>query len=194
MRTGKYCFKDLFNNRYIDQIIVPEIQRDYVWQYEQVAGLLSSLVNDFTKFQHYQLPKDLTEEVQLQSDFEEFYKKRKYSSNIGFIYAYCDEELVGRYFIIDGQQRITTIFLMLLCLSNRNESLRSRFRGTYMFEGGQKLDYRVREHAQTFFRMFCLHQVSTSGSTEDKHGFISFTIMMLRLEVCFQISNQFRNC
>ncbi len=174
MRTGKYSFNDLFSNRYIDQIVVPEIQRDYVWQYEQVAGLLSSLVNDFISYQNNEMPEGIPGDAQLQSSFEEFYKKRLYSSNIGFIYAYCDEELAGRYFLIDGQQRITTIYLLLLCLANRNDNLQGRFKGTYMNDAGPKLDYRVREHAHTFFRKFCLHQVTAPGSAEDKTWFHLF--------------------
>ena len=50
MKAGKYCFKDLFVNRYVQRIIIPEIQRDYVWREMQVTGLLNSLVNDYNKF------------------------------------------------------------------------------------------------------------------------------------------------
>ncbi|GMQ29242.1 DUF262 domain-containing protein [Algoriphagus confluentis] len=174
MRTGKYCFRDLFVNRYIDQIVIPEIQRDYVWQKEQVNGLILSLLDDFQKYQNSAIDLGDIQDQQLKADFEEFYKKRNYSSNIGFIYAYCDEELPGRYFLIDGQQRITTIFLLLLVIANRNESLREKFRGSYLIERSQKLDFRVRDNAQEFFRNFCLHLLNENGPVNERAWFFEF--------------------
>ena len=32
MKSGKYTLRELFLNKNIEQIIVPEIQRDYVWK------------------------------------------------------------------------------------------------------------------------------------------------------------------
>ncbi|MDO9554642.1 DUF262 domain-containing protein [Rhodonellum sp.] len=174
MRTGKYCFRDLFVNRYIDQIVIPEIQRDYVWQKEQVNGLIHSLLEDFTKYQNSTIDLGDIHDPQLKADFEEFYKKRNYSSNIGFIYAYCDEELPGRYFLIDGQQRITTVFLMLLTLANRNESLKEKFKGSYLIERSQKLDFRVRDNAQDFFRHFCLHLLEKNFPVKEQAWFFDF--------------------
>lgn len=174
MRTGKYCFRDLFVNRYIDQIVIPEIQRDYVWQKEQVSGLIHSLLDDFRKYQYSTIDLGDIHDPQLKTDFEEFYKKRNYSSNIGFIYAYCDEELPGRYFLIDGQQRITTVFLSLLILANRNESLKEKFRGSYLIERSQKLDFRVRDNAQEFFRNFCIHLLEETGSVNEQVWFFDF--------------------
>jgi uncharacterized protein with ParB-like and HNH nuclease domain len=37
MKAGKYSVRELFVNSYIDQIIIPEIQRDYVWGEEQTV-------------------------------------------------------------------------------------------------------------------------------------------------------------
>ena len=39
MKAGKYTIQELFFNRYIEQIIIPEIQRDYVWQQEQIEEI-----------------------------------------------------------------------------------------------------------------------------------------------------------
>jgi uncharacterized protein with ParB-like and HNH nuclease domain len=44
MKAGKYSVRELFVNSYIDQIIIPEIQRDYVWGEEQTVGLLESVL------------------------------------------------------------------------------------------------------------------------------------------------------
>jgi uncharacterized protein with ParB-like and HNH nuclease domain len=39
-----------------------------------------------------------------------------YSTKIGFIYAYHDPNYPGKFFLIDGQQRITTLYLLLIAL------------------------------------------------------------------------------
>ena len=41
MKPGKYTIKELFVNRELEQIVIPEIQRDYVWKKEQVEGLMN---------------------------------------------------------------------------------------------------------------------------------------------------------
>jgi len=41
MKAGKYTIKELLVNREVEQIIIPEIQRDYVWGSEQVTALLT---------------------------------------------------------------------------------------------------------------------------------------------------------
>lgn len=177
MKAGKYSFKDLFVSRYIDQIIIPEIQRDYVWQEEQVRGLLNSLLNDFKDYQNYRIPDlGIGDDIALVEAFNVFHRKQTCTSNIGFIYAYCDEEMAGRYFLIDGQQRITTIFLLLLCLASRNDALKQQFRRTYMTDDGPKLDYRVRENAQVFLNNFCNHYLITGNQkpVKEKTWFFSF--------------------
>ena len=97
MRAGKYNYQALFVNRYVEQLIIPEIQRDYVWQKPQVVGLLSSIAEDFTRFQHADIPVlssnvDSTDSKHLNADFADFYRQRNHSSNIGFIYAYSDQQ------------------------------------------------------------------------------------------------------
>lgn len=165
MKAGKYNIKGLFANRYIYQIIIPEIQRDYVWSEDQVNGLMTSILGDFNNY------KARTDDFKIESEdqeivksFTEFYRKRKYASNIGFIYAYNDEQYQGKYFLIDGQQRITTIFLILLVLSTKEESLKGKFQSTYTIDGKLKLDYRVRESAHDFMKDFVSH---TLNETED---------------------------
>lgn len=153
MKAGKYTIKDLFYNRYIHQIIIPEIQRDYVWQGEQVKGLLDSLLSDFEKFVNRKMDAEIiSQDTELVQAFNEFYLKRKFTTNIGFIYAYNDEQYVGKYFLIDGQQRITTIYLILLVLASQQKELAERFRSTYITHDALKLDYKVRESAHHFMQ------------------------------------------
>lgn len=158
MKAGKYTYQELFVNRYVEQLIIPEIQRDYVWEEEQVKGLITSIINDFKKYQAVVVPNidsidSISDQAQLNSDFAEFYKKRNHSTNIGFIYAYSDPQYEGRYFLIDGQQRITTIFLTLLLLASRINNA-SEFNKFYCVNGHPKLDYRLRESSSSFLEKF----------------------------------------
>lgn len=152
MKPGKYTIRELFVNREVEQIVIPEIQRDYVWKEEQVEGLLSSLVSDYIKFD--------SENVNVTADNEEikklfinYYKKQQFASNIGFIYAYNDAEYKGKYFLIDGQQRITTVYLLLLNLFIATDQ-KNDFEKKY-FNGNQlKIDFKVRETSHDFFKNF----------------------------------------
>lgn len=154
MKAGKYNVKELFVNRYVQQIIIPEIQRDYVWSEKQVIGLLDSIITDYNKFKVAVAPSISTSDLELTNAFEEFYKRRNFSSNIGFIYAYNDEQYSGKYFLIDGQQRITTIYLILLVLATKNQELKNKFTSTYLLNENLKLDYKVREASHNFLNDF----------------------------------------
>lgn len=156
MKPGKYIIKDLFASREIEQIVIPEIQRDYVWGESNVTGLINSLDENYKKYQGAN--KDYKIEVtkgdkSVSSLFDTFYKKQKYSTNIGFIYAYNDPEFAGKYFLIDGQQRITTIYLLLLALSKQSRSSED-FRNRYFKDNILKLDFKVREASHDFFQNF----------------------------------------
>jgi uncharacterized protein with ParB-like and HNH nuclease domain len=159
MKTGKYNIRDLFNNRYIEQIVIPEIQRDYVWGEEQVSGLLNSVLKDFNKFNTSDLVLPDSMDDEMKAEFFEYYRGKAFASNIGFIYAYTDHEYAGKYFLIDGQQRLTTIYLVLLSLMNRN-GLQKEFREFYQQGVRLKLDYRVREAAHGFIQNFVKAKLS----------------------------------
>ena len=47
MKAGRYTIYDLFNSTDIEQIIIPEIQRDYVWVKSNVEGLFNSIFENF---------------------------------------------------------------------------------------------------------------------------------------------------
>lgn len=173
MKAGKYSVKELFVNRYVQQIIIPEIQRDYVWGEEQVIGLLNSIKKDFESFKTVQVPKIETTDNDLEIAFETFYKKRNNGSNIGFIYAYNDDQYSGNYFLIDGQQRITTIFLMLLVLASKNERLNEKFKRTYVTDGLLKLDYKVRESAHHFLQQFTALALSSNTDFINQNWYYS---------------------
>ncbi len=167
MKAGKYTIKDLFVNRYVEQIIVPEIQRDYVWQEEQVIGLLTSIYKDYKSYStHLEgnslFPEGSTIDADTQQAFHEYYIKRKHSSNIGFIYAYSDAQSQGKYFLIDGQQRITTIYLTLLILASKEEDQAKLFHNQY----AKKFTYKVREGAERFLQEFVHFILEKPGETD----------------------------
>jgi len=153
MKAGKYSVQDLFVNRYVDQVIIPEIQRDYVWQPDQVEGLLGSILSDYEQYSTATVELSCGN-PELEQAFSEFVIKRKYASNIGFIYAYHDQQSDGKYFLIDGQQRLTTIFLLLLNLACRDTELQEKFSKNYFHNGIPKIDYRIRESSHDFLYKF----------------------------------------
>ncbi len=153
MKAGKYSIKELFNNRYVEQIVIPEIQRDYVWGKKEVEGLLTSILEGYKDFNKGVLINQFSElDEEIEKAFEQYYKKLKFTCNIGFIYAYNDPEYSGKYFLIDGQQRLTTIYLLLLVLASEKPEFRDKFVKLYTNDGLPIIDYRVREASHHFLK------------------------------------------
>jgi hypothetical protein len=186
MRTGLYSVAELFGNRHIEQLVIPEIQRDYVWQKTQVEHLLASILKNFKAWQiEVNSPtlmgvgKDSNADSEakdgkmqsLQDDFAKYYARRVHATNIGFIYAYSDNDLPGQFFLIDGQQRLTTIYLVLLAVASQHNELKDRFRPRYCLCSGApdesktvvptSLDYRLREHTARFLHQWVHHLLET---------------------------------
>ncbi|MFZ4779051.1 MAG: DUF262 domain-containing protein [Terrimicrobiaceae bacterium] len=194
MRTGRYSIGELFGNRHISQLIIPEIQRDYVWGSGQVKALMESILANFEKWRVERskppwkvVPSAGTADAlppTLQEDFAKFYSQRTRATNVGFVYAYCDADLPGQYFLIDGQQRLTTLFLMLLALANRVPELKDRFGSRYCLQPAgleqraavvpTKLDYKVREHTAEFLRQFSRYFLNGGevARLKDQHWFL----------------------
>lgn len=163
MKAGKYSIRELFVNNYVDQIIIPEIQRDYVWGQEQVIGLLDNILEDYLAYKNGTVPLE-TSDPEIKSLFEKFYKKQKFSSNIGFLYAYNDPEYVGKYFMIDGQQRTTTIYLILLAICVKTD--KAVFKKYYFSNEVLKVDYKVRDSAHTFMQKFVQYILNDGNRAE----------------------------
>jgi hypothetical protein len=180
---------ELFGSRHIEQLVIPEIQRDYVWKPEQVRQLLNSILKNFNAWQsekghpsyrivsvtHPQESQAAPEEIE--SAFVSLFAKRYHATNIGFVYAYNDGDLPGQYYLIDGQQRLTTIFLTLLAAASLSPNLKDRFRSRYCLlstkpDAGEKsvktrLDYRLRELTAEFLH-HCIPYLLESPSTADQ--------------------------
>ncbi len=89
--TGEsYQLKDIFSDD--RKIVIPDLQRDYCWGSKE-----DNETNRVWKFvnSHYKLFKQFPDSI----------------SQIGLIYGYKD--LSGRIMLCDGQQRLTTLFLLI---------------------------------------------------------------------------------
>lgn len=160
MSKALYKIKELFKESGIKQIIIPEIQRDYVWSSRNVEKLLKSIIEDARANvgEKYQKLKEQLETAipEVREILERELKAQVVFSNIGFIYAYEDDELKNRYFLIDGQQRITTIYLLLLAVSLKNGK-GNYFASNYFVDSLPKVDYKVREESHNFMVLFIKH-------------------------------------
>ena len=163
MNTGRYTLKSFLTDHNLDQIIIPEIQRDYVWQEENVSKLLQSIfensqrqseISQGTSEDELNLMNPALKEIVMRE-----IEKNKNFCNVGFIYAYFDPDLPGRFMLIDGQQRMTTLFLILLCLSVK-ENKQEQFKRSYLKDGFLKFDYKVREASHDFILNFVEHILS----------------------------------
>lgn len=170
MNTGRYNVRSLFTSTEIEQIIIPEIQRDYVWRESNVRGLMKSIMDHFSAKSDFQL--DIVERqsgVPINEDvvslLSEEYTRLVHSTRIGFIYAYHSVDFPGKFFLIDGQQRLTTIFLLLLA-SYKGAGAGDAYRKQYFSAGLPKIDYMVREVTHDFMVDFIEHEISGTKVAE----------------------------
>ena len=179
MKTGRYNIAQLLTSPEMEQIIIPELQRDYVWGARNVTGLLTSILDNYDSMNEQKLEiKDglgnvISEDIM--DYLNEEYMRLRFNTRVGFIYAYHDRTLVGQYYLIDGQQRITTIFLILLALYRRSEHP-ERFRKLYFVAKLPKIDYKVREVAHSFlvdFIEFELNKKKTEDTFEESSRYYS---------------------
>ncbi len=129
MKTGNRSLIEMLEYQDLEQFVVPEIQRDYVWEPSDVLDLLNYILEGYKG-----------------SVADKPY--------LGFIYAYNHPDYAYKYFLIDGQQRITTIFLLLLACYHRS----GKPVPEYISDSQNlKLDYKVRQATRDFFRTLVNH-------------------------------------
>lgn len=129
MNTGKHSVYKFLSDVQLNQLVIPEIQRDYVWTPRHVEDLLDNINLSYT---------DESQE----------------NPFLGFIYAYTDRDFAHQYMLVDGQQRLTTIFILLLvCHYMNNKKLPD-----YLLKDGiPKLDYKVRFDTHDFLYSLVEH-------------------------------------
>lgn len=153
MKTGRYSLKQLLTHNEIDQIIIPEIQRDYVWEVSNVKKLINDIRKSFEKKSNHQIEIKVNGKTEERESISQYlsqeYERLVYQQKLGFIYAYHDRDYGGKFFLIDGQQRITTLYLMLLYLYG-SVGKAEDFKALYFQNGNPKVDYKVREQSHDF--------------------------------------------
>ena len=151
-------------------LIVPEIQREYVWGYN-THGIVDVFLTDIEegrKQSNVQKNSDKEEILKLMTstkisaELKEMLEKTLVSTegteiNIGFLYSYKPGYSEGTkdldLFLIDGQQRFTTLFLLLFYFAIKEKRI-SYF--NTLFKINEKtaflgFDYRVRTLTHHFF-------------------------------------------
>lgn len=169
MKTGRYNIAQLLTSSEVEQIIIPELQRDYVWGERNVKGLLASILDNYNQKEEQTLCIEDIRGNEVEQDIKEYlneeYMRLRYNTRVGFIYAYHDMSLSSRFYLIDGQQRITTIFLALLALYRRTDTA-ERFRNKYFVASMPKIDYKVRETAHDFLVDFIEYELTKKNPSE----------------------------
>ena len=123
-QTGEeYCLGDIFNGE--NKIIIPDLQRDYCW------GDKAGLVENFTD-----------------NLIELFVKDKSQHITMGLIYGY--EELPHYLQLCDGQQRLTTFFLLLGLLNKRVKNSFEQYIITDKILKEPRLQYAIRENTLYF--------------------------------------------
>lgn len=166
MKSGRYSVRELLADGDIGVLCVPEIQRDYVWGKDSVEPFLKDIIAGADENHGPELEKTLQVLPEnRRAAYRAFVSTVLNRHNVGFLYAYFDPEVPDRYFLIDGQQRFTTLFLTMAILAAKAQRLRQRFISRYftLSHGlskddyrsyAPKFDYRVREVAHVFLQHF----------------------------------------
>jgi len=128
----------------LNNLIVPEIQREYVWGKKENASVLNRFI------------KNIKDNCYACESCNHVHKKK--DINIGFLYSYkpsyvsLDGERFLDEFLIDGQQRFTTLFLLLSFLAVKEEKVKD-FLALIRFDkelGKMNFDYKVRNITHRF--------------------------------------------
>jgi len=147
-------------------LIIPEIQREYVWGNNAdvvntfIEDIKTAYDDDKKAFDTYlKSLKDDINAVSNDSDIENAYSKfiANRFMNIGFLYSYRPNYFFGEgyqedAFLIDGQQRFTTLFLALFYFS-LIENKEKEFNDIFNIDESKErisFDYKVRDLTHDF--------------------------------------------
>lgn len=171
-------------------LIVPEIQREYVWGFN-THQIIDTFIEDIKaayavttattdeSYEELQLLKKIIarKEGQVKKELEEEaqaleIKTRGEDINIGFLYSYRPNYVIDEnakdVFLIDGQQRFTTLFLFLFYFAIR-ENRKGEFEKVFRFNAHTEkiaFDYRVRTITHDFI-IDLVQQINTLADFEE---------------------------
>ena len=178
------------------RLVVPEIQREYVWgrnDYDILDTFLEDILNNFRNKESSSEPDEKLSQLFEKASVEErealkaLIKKTRSSEttnnnmNIGFLYSYKPSYYISDEgkdaYLIDGQQRFTTIFLVLFYLAIKEDRIED-FRKLYKVdEANSKIafDYRVRALTHNFIIDLIVNTKSIEDLLEikEKRWFLS---------------------
>lgn len=155
-----------------NDLVIPEIQREYVWGDCKIGRrVLASFFGDFIgcvkKFK--------------ENEDESSARNKRLDSRIGFVYAYVPgyamngERRLTAY-LIDGQQRVTTFFLMWLHLAKKSGRI-AEFASIQQRNGIRAFDFKVRPLTHMFVDQLVKSVVDESdfdfSAIEDATWFLS---------------------
>lgn len=169
---------------------VPEIQREYVWGKNE-RNILASFCDDIIEGRNQAPNENL-----LQQKISKLTAEKKFSEiarlleennngspiNIGFLYSYepnykmehfPDSDIYKDTYLIDGQQRFTSLFLMLFYLSIK-ENKQKDFKQLFRYNQGLStiaFDYRVR----TLTHDFVIKLINEIKKEEDFNNLLNTT-------------------
>lgn len=134
--TGEtYTLAELFSGE--RRIIIPDLQRDYCWgddTNQKSSGEVGELVSDFVK-----------------NLIEQYEFKEQGALNLGLFYGY--EIPADHIQLCDGQQRLTTLFLLLGMLNKKCGKFRHHLISDFEYKHDDKepyLNYAIRETSLYF--------------------------------------------
>ena len=130
-------FENLLNR----QLIIPEYQREYAWEKEHIVDLFKSIKD------HYYILMNLIGEsidkYKEYCDYEARHEEKKKFTFLGSI-VFCvpQEGSADNYFIIDGQQRITTLLTILKFIKLKIQGIKERLEDekNNLKQNGKKLE------------------------------------------------------
>ncbi|MEI0748468.1 DUF262 domain-containing protein [Brachyspira pulli] len=190
LKTGIYSLSELITNNEKSSFIVPIYQRLYVWKDEQVNKFIDDIYNSYKE-----------------NKIDEYY-----IGNVLFLennYDKTNEQDI-KFDIVDGQQRFTTLFIILKNFIRNNgiiEEIKSIF---YSNDSKCRLKFLAREYANIYFEdnnAFCdneeMYTLINSFNiinnklkeliNEDKKEFISFIINKVKFSLTIIPNNENTN-
>lgn len=127
-------------------LIIPEIQREYVWGSNK--SVLKSFISDING--------------RIKSDH----------INVGFLYSYTVHG--SEHYVIDGQQRLTSLVLLLFVLSCESEDTRMDFQNLLHVKNlTMAFSYNVRPMTEVFLRELFSHECKTSEDIKKQKWYLT---------------------